>query len=216
MVATLLAALVAGALLIAAARRGLGRAGARARDRAPSPLALLLVALAASRACPSHLARPARVGRARGRDRAGPRRRAERARALPRRRRVDADRHRPRRPACSSALAALLAFAPRRGGALGNPLAAAVALAVAVPRARRCSTTARTRSSAAPRFALLLAALPVARARRAARGADGGRASSRSPCSPALVLAPRLDGGRALLDYEALAQTLSAGPSDAL
>ena len=104
-------------------------------------------------------------------------------------------------------LAALLAFVPRRGGAVGFPIAAAVALGTlyAVPAVQR---EVGEPFLAGLAFALLLAAfLWLERVER--RGAPLALGLVGAAALLALVAAPRLDGTRALLDYEEIAQSLS-------
>ncbi len=108
-------------------------------------------------------------------------------------------------------LGALLAFAPRRGGRLGFPVPAAMALGTlyAVPAVQR---EADSPFLAGLAFALLLAAfLWLERVER--RGAPLALGLVTAAGLLALVLAPRLDGSRALLDYEELAQSLSPAAS---
>ena len=106
------------------------------------------------------------------------------------------------------ALAALLAFAPRRHGAFGVPTAAAVALGVlyTVPVMQH---DIRLAYLAGLLFVLLLAAF-LWLERVARRGAGAAAALVAVAALVGYVAAPRLDGDRALLDYEELAQSLSA------
>lgn len=103
--------------------------------------------------------------------------------------------------------AALLAFAVRRDGAVGYPVAAAVALATlyAVAIIQRDSERPFLAGAA---FALLLALfLWLERVeRRSAKLAIAGVATA---VLVALVAAPRIDASRALLDYEGIAQSLT-------
>jgi protein-glutamine gamma-glutamyltransferase len=103
--------------------------------------------------------------------------------------------------------AALLAFAVRRDGAVGHPVAAAVALTTlyAVAIVQRDSERPFLAGAA---FALLLALfLWLERVeRRSARLAAGTVAAA---LLVALVAAPRIDAGRALLNYEQIAQSLT-------
>jgi hypothetical protein len=108
-------------------------------------------------------------------------------------------------------LAALLAFAPRRRGAFGFPVAAAVVLGTlyAVPAVQR---DVDRPFLAGATFALALAAfLWLERVERRAAPLAGGLVAGAALL--ALLVAPRLDGGRPLLDYEELARSLSAAPS---
>ena len=173
-------------------------------------LALLVVALAAS-GIPTDLAGPARLGR---RSRPGSARASAPCRTSaspstgPTRGRGSSSSW---APACSSRLAALLAFAPRRDGRLGFPVAAAIVLAVLylVPAMQHEGAHPFLGGAA---LALLLALfLWLERVER--RAAPMAAAVVAIAVLAALVLAPRIDGGHALLDYEGLAQDLSAGPS---
>jgi transglutaminase-like putative cysteine protease len=104
--------------------------------------------------------------------------------------------------------AALLAFAPRRDARLGYPVAAAVALGTlyAVPVIQR---NAERPFLAGTAFALLLALfLWLERVER--RNAALAVSLVALAAIAGLAAAPRLDGARALLDYEELAQSLSA------
>ncbi|MEA2193781.1 MAG: protein-glutamine gamma-glutamyltransferase [Solirubrobacteraceae bacterium] len=108
-------------------------------------------------------------------------------------------------------LAAVLAFAPRRGGAFGAPTAAAVALGAlyTVPVMQH---DIRLPYLAGLLFALLLAAfLWLERVEQ--RSVGPAAALVAVAALGGYVVAPRLDGDRALLDYEALAQSLSAAPT---
>jgi transglutaminase-like putative cysteine protease len=109
------------------------------------------------------------------------------------------------------ALSALLAFAPRRAGAFGSPFAAAIPLATLylVPVMQRDGAHQFWGGAA---FTLLLVAfLWLERVeRRTAPMAAGIVAAA---IIAGLVLGPGLDRGTALLDYEGLAQSLSAGAS---
>ena len=106
------------------------------------------------------------------------------------------------------ALGALLAFAPRRGGAIGRPVAAAVALGTLylVPVMQR---TGEHPFLGGATFALLLALflwlerveLGAARFAAVAVGVA---------VLAALVVAPRVDADRPLLDYEGIAQSLTS------
>ncbi len=105
-------------------------------------------------------------------------------------------------------LAALLAFAPRRGGAFGLPTAAAVALGAlyTVPVMQH---DIRLPYLAGLLFVLLLGAfLWLERVQR--RSAGAAAALVAIAALGGYALAPSLDGERALLDYEELAQSLSA------
>jgi len=105
-------------------------------------------------------------------------------------------------------LAGLLAFLPRRDGAHGHPVAAAIALGglYAVPAIELES--ARPFAAGAG-FALLLAAfLWLERVQRAAAPAALGVVAA--ACLLALVTAPRLEGA-ALLDYERFGESLTGG-----
>jgi len=105
-------------------------------------------------------------------------------------------------------LAALLAFAPRRGGAFGVPIAAAVALGAlyTVPVMQH---DIRLPYLAGLLFALLLAAfLWLERVQR--RSAGAAVALVAVAALGGYAVAPSLDGERPLLDYEELAQSLSA------
>ncbi len=105
-------------------------------------------------------------------------------------------------------LAALLAFAPRRGGAFGFPAAAAVALG-ALYTLPVMQHDIRLPYLAGLLFALLLAAfLWLERVER--RGAGAAAALVAVAALAGYVAAPGLDGDRPLLDYEELAQSLSA------
>ena len=105
-------------------------------------------------------------------------------------------------------LAALLAFAPRGGGAFGIPTAAAVVLGVlyTVPVMQH---DIRLPYLVGLLFALLLAAfLWLERVQR--RSAAAAAALVAVAVLGGYAAAPSLDGERALLDYEELAQSLSA------
>ena len=105
-------------------------------------------------------------------------------------------------------LAALLAFAPRRRAAFGSPAAAAVALGVlyTVPVMQH---DIHLPYLAGLLFALLLAAfLWLERIERRSAGAAATLIAVAA--LGGYVAAPGLDGDRALLDYEELAQSLSA------
>ncbi len=105
------------------------------------------------------------------------------------------------------AVAALLAFVPRRGGAFGVPAAAAVALGAlyTVPVMQHDIAAP---SLAGLAFTLLLAVfLWLERVER--RAAGPAVAIVAAAGLAAVVAAPALDRGRALLDYEELAQSLS-------
>jgi transglutaminase-like putative cysteine protease len=107
--------------------------------------------------------------------------------------------------------AALLAFVPRRDGRFGYPLAAAVALGTlyAVPIVQR---QAEQPFLAGVAFTVLLALFLWLE--RIARGNAALAASVLALAALAgLAAAPRLDGARALLDYEGLAQSLSPAAS---
>lgn len=102
---------------------------------------------------------------------------------------------------------ALLAFAPRRGGRFGYPMAAAVALATlyAVPVIQRRADEPFLAGTA---FALLLALfLWLERVER--RNAVLAATVVASAAVLAVAAAPRLDADRALIDYEEIAQSLS-------
>ncbi len=110
-----------------------------------------------------------------------------------------------------TAVAALLAFAPRRRGAFGTPGAAAVALGLlyTVPVMQH---DIRLPYLAGLLFALLLAAfLWLERVER--RSAGAAAALVAVAALGGYLAAPSLDGDRALLDYEELAQSLSATPT---
>ncbi len=109
------------------------------------------------------------------------------------------------------ALAALLAFAPRRGGALGYPLVAAVPLATLylVPVMQR--DTAHQFWGGAAFTLLLVAFLWLERVDRNTASMAAGLVAT--ALFAGLVLGPGLDRDSALLDYENLAQSLSAGAS---
>ena len=107
-----------------------------------------------------------------------------------------------------TAVAALLAFAPRRRGAFGVPGAAAVALGLlyTVPVMQH---DIRLPYVAGLLFVLLLATfLWLERLER--RSAPAAVALVAVAALGGYVAAPSLDGDRALLDYEELAQSLSA------
>ncbi len=107
-----------------------------------------------------------------------------------------------------TATAALLAFTPRRAGALGFPLAAAVALGVlyTVPVMQHDLAHPYAAGLA---FTLLLAAfLWLERVER--RSAGLAAAVFGAAALAGLLAAPALDRDRALLDYEELAQSLTA------
>jgi len=107
-----------------------------------------------------------------------------------------------------TAVAALLAFAPRRRGAFGFPIAAATALGLlyTVPVMQH---DIRLPYLAGLLFALLLAAfLWLERVER--RSAGAAAALVAVAALGGYAVAPGLDGDRALLDYEELAQSLSA------
>ena len=107
-----------------------------------------------------------------------------------------------------TAVAALLAFAPRRRGAFGVPGAAAVALGLlyTVPVMQH---DIRLPYVAGLLFVLLLATfLWLERLER--RSAAAAVALVAVAALGGYVAAPSLDGDRALLDYEELAQSLSA------
>jgi transglutaminase-like putative cysteine protease len=104
-------------------------------------------------------------------------------------------------------LAALLAFWPRRDGRLGAPVAAAVALGTlyAAPVIQRHADRPFASGLA---FALLLAVfLWLERVERRSSPLAAGIVAAAALAG--LVAAPQLDGSRALLDYEQLAQSLS-------
>jgi len=106
---------------------------------------------------------------------------------------------------------ALLAFAPRRDGRFGYPVAAAVALGTlyAAPVVQRQAEQPFLSGFA---FALLLALfLWLERIER--RNAAVAAGILAVAALAGLVAAPRLDGERALLDYEELAQSLSPAAS---
>ena len=105
-------------------------------------------------------------------------------------------------------LAALLAFAPRRGGAFGIPAAAAVALG-ALYTLPVMQHDIHLPYLAGLLFALLLAAfLWLERVER--RSAGAAAALVAVAALGGYIAAPGLDGDRPLLDYEELAQSLSA------
>jgi transglutaminase-like putative cysteine protease len=207
-VVTLLAALASGAILIAAGRRELGRLP-RALVMAAVGLALLAVALAAS-GIPSNLAGPrawddlaAGISQGLG---AVPNVRVPYHGADPWTRIVII-----LGSGVLVGLAALLTFAPRREGRFGYPVAAAIVLAALylVPAMQHEGAHPFLGGAA---LALLLALfLWLERIDR--RAAPMAAAVVAVAVLVALVLAPRIDGGHALLDYEGLAQDLSAGPS---
>ena len=109
-------------------------------------------------------------------------------------------------------LATLLAFVPRRGGAFGFPLVAALPLATLylVPVMQR---DAPNQFWSGAGFALLLAGfLWLERVeRRTARTAAGIVVAA---ILAGLIAGPGLDRDTALLDYENLAQSLSAGSAE--
>jgi transglutaminase-like putative cysteine protease len=207
-VVTLLAALVAGGVLIAAGRRELAPLP-RALVTAAVAAVLLIVALAAS-GIPADLAGPrawddlaAGIGQGLG---AVPNVRVPYHGADPWTRIVIV-----LGAGMLVGVAALLAFAPRRDGTLGFPVAAAIVLAVLylVPAMQHEGAHPFVGGGA---LALLLAVfLWLERVER--RAAPMAAAVVAVAVLAALVLAPRIDGGRALLDYESLAQDLSDGPS---
>ncbi|HUR84375.1 MAG TPA: transglutaminase family protein [Solirubrobacteraceae bacterium] len=103
---------------------------------------------------------------------------------------------------------ALLAFAPRRDGRFGYPVAAAVALGTlyAVPVVQRTGDAPFLAGTA---FALLLGLfLWLERVER--RNAGLAAALLAVAAVAALVAAPRLDADTSLLDYEEIAQSLSS------
>ena len=105
-------------------------------------------------------------------------------------------------------LAALLAFAPRRGGAFGLPGAAAVVLG-ALYTLPVMQHDIRLPYLAGLLFALLLAAfLWLERVERRSAGLAAGLVAAAALAG--YVAAPSLDGDRPLLDYEELAQSISA------
>ncbi|MEJ7798044.1 MAG: transglutaminaseTgpA domain-containing protein [Solirubrobacteraceae bacterium] len=107
-------------------------------------------------------------------------------------------------------LATLLAFAPRRNGVLGFPIAAAIVLATL------CLVPAMQREGEHPylggaAFALLLALfLWLERVER--RTAPMAVAVVVASVLAATIVAPRVDRERPLLDYEQIAQSLSDAP----
>jgi transglutaminase-like putative cysteine protease len=106
---------------------------------------------------------------------------------------------------------ALLAFAPRRDGRFGYPLAAAVALATlyAVPVIQRNGDQPFLGGAV---FALLLALfLWLERVER--RNTALAASIVAVAAVAGLIAAPHLDGAHALLDYEGLAQSLSPAAS---
>jgi transglutaminase-like putative cysteine protease len=106
---------------------------------------------------------------------------------------------------------AMLAFAPRRDGRFGYPVPAAVALGTlyAVPVIQR---NGEQPFLAGAVFALLLALfLWLERVER--RNATLAAIVVALAAVAGLIAAPRLDGARALLDYEGLAQSLSPAAS---
>jgi transglutaminase-like putative cysteine protease len=106
---------------------------------------------------------------------------------------------------------ALVAFAPRRDGRFGYPVTAAVGLGTlyAAPVVQRQSEQPFVSGFA---FALLLALfLWLERVER--RNAALAASILAVAALAGLVAAPRLDGARALLDYEGLAQSLSPAAS---
>jgi transglutaminase-like putative cysteine protease len=108
-------------------------------------------------------------------------------------------------------VAALLAFAPRRDGRFGYPVAAAVALATlyATPVIQR---HADSPFASGLLFALLLAVfLWLERVER--RTSTLAAAIVGAAAFAGLIAAPQLDGARPLLDYEQLAQSLSTAKS---
>jgi hypothetical protein len=108
-------------------------------------------------------------------------------------------------------LAALLAFVPRRGGRFGYPVSAAVVLG-ALYTTPVMQHDLRLPFLAGLVFALLLATfLWLERVQR--RGAGLAAALVAAGALGGYVAAPRLDGDRALLDYEQLAQSLTAAPT---
>jgi transglutaminase-like putative cysteine protease len=109
------------------------------------------------------------------------------------------------------AAGALLAFAVRRDGAVGYPLAAAIALATlyAVAIIQRRADRPFLAGAA---FALLLALfLWLERVER--RSAGLAAAAVGTAVLLALVVSPRIDADRALLNYEQIAQSLSRSPT---
>ncbi len=108
-------------------------------------------------------------------------------------------------------LAVVLAFVPRRRGALGFPLAAAVPLTTLylVPVMQR--DTAHQFWNGAAFTLLLVAFLWLERVER--RTAPMAAMAVGAAIVTGLVLGPGLDRQTALLDYEDLAQSLSAGAS---
>jgi len=103
--------------------------------------------------------------------------------------------------------AAVLAFAPRRDGRFGYPVAAAVALGAlyAIPVVQREADQPFVGGFA---FALAMALfLWLERVER--RSASLAATLLAGAALVGLVVAPRLDGARALLDYERIAQSLS-------
>jgi protein-glutamine gamma-glutamyltransferase len=208
MAAALVSALVVGLLLIAVARRGASR---RARGAAMllAGAAMLVVALAAA-GVPADLA--------------GPRSWGELAAGIGQGLSAVPNVHVPFRGVeqwtrivvvlgCGVlvAVATLLAFAPRRGRSFGFPLAAAAVLAVLylVPAMQRTGSHPYLDGAG---LALLLALfLWLERVDRAA--APTAVAAVVLAVAGALAIGPWVDGGRPLLDYARLAQSLGDGPS---
>jgi hypothetical protein len=208
MLAALVTAAVGGVLLVAAGRRG-WRGPARIAAAALVSVAMLLAALAAA-GVPGNLAGPrswddVAAGIAQGLS-AVPNVRVPYGGADEWTRIVIV-------LGCGAlvALAALLAFAPRRNGALGFPFAAAIVLATLylVPTMQREGEHPYLGGAA---FAVLLALLLWLERvdRRSAPLAAGVVAAA---VLAALLLAPRLDANAPLLDYEQIALSLSDAPS---
>ncbi len=110
-----------------------------------------------------------------------------------------------------TAVAALLAFAPRRRGAFGWPIAAALVLGLLYTVPVMQHDIGRP-YLAGLLFALLLAGfLWLERVER--RSAAAAAAVLAVAALGGYAVAPGLDGDRALLDYEELAQSLSASPT---
>ena len=168
---------------------------------------LLLVALTRGRR-PAALLRPARLGRPRGRDRPGARRRVDRPHALRRPGGVDADRHRARRlRAHRPRRAAGVRAAPRRRLRRARP--PPPSRSARSTRCRSCSTTSACRTS---RGCCSRCCWRRFCGSSASSGAAPGMAAGLVAVAAlaGYVAAPALDGERPLLDYEELAQSLSA------
>jgi transglutaminase-like putative cysteine protease len=111
------------------------------------------------------------------------------------------------------ALAALLAFWPRRSGAFGHPLAAAVALATlyAVPIIEHSPDSPYVGGTV---FCILLAAFLWLERLRSDQLAVGGACVLLAAIAGA-VIAPRVDGTRPWFDYESFAEKLEPKKAEA-